>query len=381
MNSSRRVVVASVSRSTELLVERATRNAGFTLHSVAPMPEAIRGCLDDGGGSAVVLDALQQSVSAVDCVRSVMSSHPDARIIVLGDRPDLGVVARFVRAGAWNYLLPYVGAPEFLEAVDGAASGRAAAADTLFGRVRACLPIRKVADGSVLMSDGSRLGLADVVKRCVSIGLSQEEIAACVGLSVADVVSSKVSDQARRRASGSGATNWLSEFVRGMAARDGAATGSGRKAASEDGGLLRPELKILGLFVLAVFGVFITPWLWTTRGPAVYGTQGTVSYQGQSIGVGEIVFEPQSESGQRRTATIKDGRFELPKKEGFPLWQSYLVRVYGYRETAEKYKNADMSQSAVIQEQFLPAQYNQETQLKFETTPDALRAGLPLELQ
>jgi DNA-binding NarL/FixJ family response regulator len=378
MNSSRRVVVASVSRSTELLVERATRNAGFTLHSVAPMPEAIRGCLDDGGGSAVVLDALQQSVSAVDCVRSVMSSHPDARIIVLGDRPDLGVVARFVRAGAWNYLLPYVGAPEFLEAVDGAASGRAAAADTLFGRVRACLPMRKVADGSFLMSDGSRLGLADVIKRCVSIGLSREEIADCVGLSVANVVSSKVSDQVPRRASGSAATNWLSEFVRGMAARDGAAAGSGRKAASEDGGLLRPELKILGIFVLAVFGV---SWLWTARRPAVYGTQGTVSYQGQPIGVGEIVFDPQSENGQRRTATIKDGRFELPKKEGFSLGQSYLVRVYGYRETDEKYKNADMSQSAVIQEQFLPAQYNQQTQLKFETTPHTLRAGLPLELQ
>jgi hypothetical protein len=106
-----------------------------------------------------------------------------------------------------------------------------------------------------------------------------------------------------------------------------------------------------------------------------------VSYQGQPVAVGEIVFEPQSERGQRRTALVKDGRFELPKREGFPLGQSYLVRVYGYRETGEKYENADMSQSAVIQEQFLPTRYNQATELTFETTSQNLRAGLPLDLQ
>ena len=381
MSSSRRILVASVSRSTELLVERATRNAGFTVHTVAPLPDAIKNALGDGTGGVVVLDALQQGVGAVDCVRTVISSHPNAPIIVLGSRPDLGVVSRFVRAGASNYLLPYVGATEFLKAVDDAASGRAAAADTLFGRVRACLPASKQADGRYVMPDGNRLGLADVITQCVSVGLTTEEIAECVGVTVAALASlgkARGSRASSGNSSGNGVTTQMGDFVRGIVAHGSDSTGSSRSSSREAGGVLRPELRILGVFVIAVCGLW---WLLTERRPAIYGTTGTVSYQGQPVAVGEIVFEPQSERGQRRTALVKDGRFELPKREGFPLGQSYLVRVYGYRETGEKYENADMSQSAVIQEQFLPTRYNQATELTFETTSQNLRAGLPLDLQ
>ena len=377
MSSSRRILVASVSRSTELLVERAVQNAGFTVHTVAPLPDAIKNALGDGTGGVVVLDALQQGVGAVDCVRTVISSHPNARIIVLGSRPDLGVVSRFVRAGASNYLLPYVGATEFLKAVDDADSGRSAAADTLFGRVRACLPASKEADGRYVMPDGSQLGLADVITQCVSVGLTTEEIAECVGVTVA-ALATLGKARGSGASSGNGVMTQLGDFVRGIVAQGSDSTGSSRSSSREGCGVLRPELKILGVFVIAVCGLW---WLLTERRPAIYGTTGTVSYQGQPVAVGEIVFEPQSERGQRRTALVKDGRFELPKREGFPLGQSYLVRVYGYRETGEKYENADMSQSAVIQEQFLPTRYNQATELTFETTSQNLRAGLPLDLQ
>ena len=99
---------------------------------------------------------------------------------------------------------------------------------------------------------------------------------------------------------------------------------------------------------------------------------GAVSYAGQPIEKGEIVFEPVSTGIPMATGQIREGKFEIDAKDG-PSVGSYIVRVEGYRKkhdpTAKKHPYAAGNQEVgVTTEQFLPAKHNVESTLTVEIT-------------
>lgn len=379
MSTSTRLIVATVARSTELLVERATRTLGLALSCVAATPEAICGALENDGDAVVVLDGLQQESAALDCARVVISRRPGTRVVVLGSRPDLAIIAKLVRAGAWNYVLPYTAADEFITVISGAVSGVPAESTTLFGRVRACLPSHLEGDGRFLMPDGQVISLHDAFERSKTLGLSTVEVAECLGVTPQALAWLETA----KRSNATGTRSGLFSGVADVLAKVLQVISVGQRStgtASERGGRtwMRPEIGVVGLVAVTLLGL---SWLWSPRMVATYAVNGTVAFLGQPVESGQIVFEPEPGAGQMRSAMIRSGSFTIPKKEGLPRDRTYIVRVYAYRATGEKYENADMSLSAEIQEQILPPRYNEQSDLRFETKPANLRSGLTLDLK
>lgn len=379
MSTSTRLIVATVTRSTELLVERATRNTGLALSCVAATQEAICAALEDDGDAVVVLDGLQQEAVALDSVRVVASRRPGTRVVVLGSRPDLALVAKLVRAGAWNYVLPYVPAEEFTAIVTGAVSRIPAEANTLFGRARACLPLRQEGDGRFLMPDGRVVSLQEACEMAKTLGLNTADVAECLGVPPQAIAWLETSKRSRpvggRSGLFSGGAEWVATHLwKGSGEQRHAAPagdGSGRS-------WMRPEIAVIGLVAVALLGL---SWLLSPRSVATYAVSGRVAFAGQPVESGQVVFEPELGMGQMRSATIRSGSFTLPKKEGLPRDRSYVVRVYAYHATGKRYENEDMSQSAEIHEQIVPPRYNAQSDLRFETSRANLRSGLALDLK
>jgi hypothetical protein len=101
---------------------------------------------------------------------------------------------------------------------------------------------------------------------------------------------------------------------------------------------------------------------------------GSVTFAGQPIEEGQIIFEPEAPGAPLATGQIKVGKYEIEPKYG-PAAGSYRVRIEGYR----KKKVANMpphpyagntSEPGVIAEQFLPAAYNTRTTLRVEIGAD-----------
>ncbi len=68
------------------------------------------------------------------------------------------------------------------------------------------------------------------------------------------------------------------------------------------------------------------------EGPARYEVSGTVTYNGQPVPVGEVVFEPdtyQGNSGPGSVAQIRDGIYQTEPGMGV-MGGAYIVRIVGF---------------------------------------------------
>ena len=67
-------------------------------------------------------------------------------------------------------------------------------------------------------------------------------------------------------------------------------------------------------------------------GPSTYGVSGTVTFGGQPVPAGKIMFEPDRSAGNegpRGIAKIKDGQYQtLPDKGA--IGGPHVVRIYGF---------------------------------------------------
>lgn len=116
-------------------------------------------------------------------------------------------------------------------------------------------------------------------------------------------------------------------------------------------------------------------------GPAPVGVTGEVSFDGEPLPSGTIVFEPNEGSdGQRRDATIENGRFALPDDQGMLPGQEFRVVIKAFRKTGRKYPNADISASFDETEQYLPKKYNASSTLSATISPDAEKNHFTFEL-
>jgi hypothetical protein len=94
---------------------------------------------------------------------------------------------------------------------------------------------------------------------------------------------------------------------------------------------------------------------------------GKVTFDGQPLPAGQIVFEPAG-AGRLGIAQISDGAYTMPAANG-PTAGKYVVRITATRPTGRKaqagYGN-DRKNLVDQFEQFLPAKYNDQSQLTTE---------------
>jgi hypothetical protein len=92
---------------------------------------------------------------------------------------------------------------------------------------------------------------------------------------------------------------------------------------------------------------------------------GKVSFNGQPVAEGQIVFEPNG-PGRMGVGPIADGTYSIPAKNG-PSPGSYRVRITADRATGKKIKPLPSSADRTpvdAYEQYIPARYNHATKLE-----------------
>ena len=97
---------------------------------------------------------------------------------------------------------------------------------------------------------------------------------------------------------------------------------------------------------------------------------GTVSYVGQPVEEGQIVFEPETDGATLATGQIKSGTYQIAAEHG-PVAGKYRVRIEAYRKKRDPRIPphpylGEGAEQGVVAEQYLPVEYNARTTLQAE---------------
>ena len=101
---------------------------------------------------------------------------------------------------------------------------------------------------------------------------------------------------------------------------------------------------------------------------------GTVTFQGQPVAAGQVLFFPVEDTQTPMTgAMLLDGRYEANAKGGVPVG-SHRVKILGYRYHPKIVRSGQAPETVDLgdmlpKQQYLPAKYNQDTQLKVTLEP------------
>jgi hypothetical protein len=132
-------------------------------------------------------------------------------------------------------------------------------------------------------------------------------------------------------------------------------------------------LRVFSVIVAALLVVFAAGCGRSSR----IAVKGTVSVNGQPLETGDISFSPVMPSGGPTAgAAIARGAYNIPAEQGL-LPGDYKVQIHAFRGTGKKTwdgmgePNAPASQKHYVEEteQFIPAQYNDATELKAAIAP------------
>jgi hypothetical protein len=99
---------------------------------------------------------------------------------------------------------------------------------------------------------------------------------------------------------------------------------------------------------------------------------GKVTFDREPLKSGQIIFEPTS-GGRMGVAQIADGRYTMPAVQG-PSKGSYIVRITANRSTGRTISAPQRGGEQVSieeVEQFIPAKYNDQSELKTEIGAEA----------
>lgn len=100
---------------------------------------------------------------------------------------------------------------------------------------------------------------------------------------------------------------------------------------------------------------------------------GAVTYQGQPVPDGEIVFTPKSGDLPSAAGKIEQGKFKCQVPPG-----PSVVRITAYREVPGKFDQSNPGETNPVVEMYIPPQYNSRSQL--EVTVDSSNPAVDFEL-
>lgn len=96
---------------------------------------------------------------------------------------------------------------------------------------------------------------------------------------------------------------------------------------------------------------------------------GQVTFDGQPLESGQVVFEPRGQ-GRMAIAQLVAGRYSIAAERG-PTAGEYVVRITAARTTGEKASGGPTAGGELrdVYAQFLPAKYNEASELKVQIDP------------
>jgi hypothetical protein len=100
---------------------------------------------------------------------------------------------------------------------------------------------------------------------------------------------------------------------------------------------------------------------------------GAVTYQGQPVTAGEIVFTPKSGDQPSAAGKIEEGRFQCQVPAG-----PNIVQITAYREVPGKFDTSNPGETNPVIEMYIPPEYNSDS--KLEVTVDGSNPTVDFEL-
>jgi hypothetical protein len=95
-------------------------------------------------------------------------------------------------------------------------------------------------------------------------------------------------------------------------------------------------------------------------GPKMFPVSGTVTWQGQALPTGQIVFLPLDKNVPGSSGNIEQGKFFSKASAG-----KTQVQIFAFRPAA----TVDNVMGQAPQEQYLPVHYNDQTTLSVDVSP------------
>jgi len=95
--------------------------------------------------------------------------------------------------------------------------------------------------------------------------------------------------------------------------------------------------------------------------------EGDITYDGQPVGLGRIVFLPTDEKAVKRGGRFENGHYQLLPPEGPPAG-SHRVEIHWLKPTGKKYRN-ECKEEFDVTEEGLPDKYHQNSTLTATVKP------------
>lgn len=93
---------------------------------------------------------------------------------------------------------------------------------------------------------------------------------------------------------------------------------------------------------------------------------GSVTFEGQELKEGYLVLRPLG-NGQTHGAKIRQGQYHIERENGL-LPGDYSVEIKAMRSIGDRYIDSETGIETQDREQFLPAKYNSQTELRMAVT-------------
>lgn len=122
-------------------------------------------------------------------------------------------------------------------------------------------------------------------------------------------------------------------------------------------------------FLLLGLSMCLLGWQGCTRGRGLVTVEGTVTFDGQPIEKGSIVFEPADRKGPTAGGSIENGKYQLANSV---MPGKKIVRIIGVRKTGRQIEEGPPSPPGTMVdeiESFIPEVYNAKSTLTCEVTP------------
>ncbi|WP_425618206.1 hypothetical protein NA78x_001905 [Anatilimnocola sp. NA78] len=96
---------------------------------------------------------------------------------------------------------------------------------------------------------------------------------------------------------------------------------------------------------------------------------GDVTFDGEPVDGGSIVFLPQSEGGSKGSAEIVAGKYAIPVEQGLPP-ATYRVEIVWHKPTGKQIPSGDPGMLMEERKQVLPAKFNTQSTLTAVVTAE-----------